>query len=149
MPDLAMAIIGAMTKITKESGKQYVSFSVDKLPGSVNHMKPYRSHRLADWVYEYRAMIKTAIEQAGINWAPTGVSSAVILMASPLWVTLESKIRKFDIDNKLKPLFDAIEHATGQPDENHWSFHVFKVPAKKEKLTVYLFDQGDVVEYYS
>lgn len=147
-PELALSIIGYLIKRCKQEGRQYCSFSVEKLPGSVNHMKPYKSHRLAEWVHVFRKDVKDSMFRSGIVWYPKGVTSAVVLMASPLWITKESKVRKFDADNRIKPIFDAIEHATGQPDENHWNFHVFKVPSKHEKLTVYLFDLGDVVEYY-
>lgn len=148
MPDFAQAIIGHMIKQCKDAGRQWCSFSVEKLPGSVNHMKPYRSHKLAAWVEVFRQDVKNAIVKASIKWQPSGVTAAVILMYSPMWVTKESRVRRFDADNRIKPVFDAIERATGQPDENHWNFHVFKVPSKRERLMVYLFDLGDVIEYY-
>lgn len=127
-----------------------MSFSLGMFPKSVNHMYTHSrfSTRLQPWVHEFRAEVKTSIERTGVEWKPKGVTSAVVLFRSPVWVTAESKIRKMDVDNKIKPIFDAIEQATGQPDENYWDYHPFKVPAKRQSLTVYLFDLGDVVEYF-
>lgn len=148
VPDFCQAIVGHLMKSCNDSGRQWARFSLDSLPGSVNHMKPYRSHRLAEWVGVFRQDVRNAMVKAGIDWKPTGVTAAVIAMSSSLWLTKEARVRKFDADNRIKPIFDAIEHATGQPDQNHWSFHVFKVPSKRERLTVYLFDLGTVVDYY-
>lgn len=152
-PDLTHSLINYYVEKCKNSGRKWTVFSVNELPKSVNHMYKYmgRNRRLDKWVLEFRQSIKTVLtptDQSAEPWKPSGVAAAIIVMRSPLWLTAKSTVRKMDADNKIKPIFDAIEKATGYPDENHWDFHVFKVPSKTQKLTVYLFDLGEVMEYY-
>lgn len=145
MPTLAEAIIGHYIKECKDRGFKFTTFEVAKLPGSVNHMKPFKSHRLAPWVGEFRQEVKNAMP---LDWKPTKLTTAVILFYSKLWLTAEAKVRKMDCDNRVKPIFDAIQLACDHPDENNWAFHVFKAPAKRDRLRVWLFEMGDVVEFF-
>ena len=78
----------------------------------------------------------------------TGVTAAVILLESQFWLTQKREIREKDADNLVKPILDAVQNATEVPDELHWQLHVFKLPSKWNRTTVYLFDLGDLVEFY-
>jgi Holliday junction resolvase RusA-like endonuclease len=81
-----------------------------------------------------------------INFFPTGLIAAIIEFQSPDWITKARTVRKMDIDNKIKPVLDAIEHCTGIKDELYWHVHAIKVVSKERKTVVHLFDIGDVVE---
>lgn len=150
LPLTAREILSSKIGYCAENKKQWTSFSVDSFPMSLNHqyIRGKNNTYLDPSVKVFREKVKVAMEKDPIVWSPTGVISAVILFYGPKWLTKEHKIRRMDIDNKVKPIFDAIEKATGFPDENVWDFHVFKIPCREEELKIYLFDLGDVVEYY-
>ncbi len=82
------------------------------------------------------------------QWKPTGVTAALILFETPLWLTAKRLVREMDVDNKVKPALDAVQQATDIPDELYWQLHVFKVLSKRPRTYFFLFDLGDVVEYY-
>lgn len=149
-PKLAEVIIHHLQKECHENGRQWVRFSIDDMPKSVNHMFFHRNNMriLQPHVKEFRSLVADTMNHQKINWAPVGVTAVVIIFQSPMWITLERRVREMDVDNRVKPLLDAIQHATGQVDERHWHFHAFKAPSKRTRSTVYLFDLGDVVDYY-
>lgn len=149
-PRLAQIIINHYAEVCKESGRCYVSFVVDTLPISVNHQYVHTrfNTRLKPEVHEFRARVKQSMGEKAARWKPIGTTAAVVVMQSPYWITKKRRIQRMDADNKIKPIFDAVEECTGAEDERHWNFHVFKIYSKRERLNVYLFDLGDVVEYY-
>lgn len=145
----------------KEFNRCQLSFVVDGLlPLSLNHQTKRillrlkggmtrASEALKPEVHHFRKRTELSIGTRKVQaWKPTGVTAAVVLFESPVWVTQELKVRKEDADNKLKPALDAAARATGVPDELHWHVHAFKVPSKKTRTIVYLFDLGDQVDYY-
>ncbi len=73
---------------------------------------------------------------------------AMVFLQSPHWITQKHTMRDMDGDNRLKPLFDAIECCTGQRDNANWQHHCYKLASNIERTTVYLFDLGDLIEYY-
>lgn len=132
------------------------SFVVDELPMTVNHSKnrvrgvskagkAFMSEALKPEVYAFRKKVKAALDAKG-SWKPRGLTAALVLLADPRWITQELTVRAGDVDNRIKPLLDAIKEGTGVPDELHWELYVFKVVAREQKTVVFLFDLGDVVE---
>jgi hypothetical protein len=116
-------------------------------PGGKVLLRP--SEALKEEVHEYRARVARAIDEIKRKaWRPVGVTAAVVLFESPTWLTQEMRVRKEDCDNKIKPALDAAALATGIPDELHWQVHAFKVASKRIRTIVYLFDLGNVVDYY-
>jgi Holliday junction resolvase RusA-like endonuclease len=163
-PKRARLLIEDLTKETLEAGRVFTSFSVPTSPLSLNHQYfhkffPRKSKRgnvvmtpskaLKPEVLDFRAIVKSALRAAKVEWRAPGTSAAIILFESPVWLTAEHRVRKQDCDNLVKPLFDAIELGSGVRDECHWEFHVFKVVSKRVRTIVYLFDLGDVVEFFN
>lgn len=160
-PELVQIVLHYYLNRCKEKSLIWLHFKVHDLPISLNSMykrgKSYKSKSgkilnstyLHPKINEYRLLVMEALGEKRWQWKPTGVTAAIILLESPTWITKRRQVREMDADNKVKPIFDAIEVATETPDELHWQFHVFKIPSKWTRTTVYLFDLGDVVEYYS
>lgn len=167
-PGTSGLIIRELKKRAQASGLPYISLTVDKLPLSLNHhhdikirqkwvtdkktgqrrKKPYAAHINRPEVDEFRYLVQNELRFSGQKWEPTGVTCAVVLFQSPAWLTKKYTPREMDADNKLKPTLDACQMATHVPDELHWEFHVYKAVSKRERTIVYLFDLGDIVEYY-
>ena len=72
----------------------------------------------------------------------------MIFLESPHWITQKYTVREMDGDNRIKPTLDAIKNATGVPDETNWEYHVWKIASKQVRTTVFLFDLGDLVDFY-
>ncbi len=152
------------TELQKQTGLCTVEFSFDTIPLSLNHMykrgrqkpKEGQSYGVNDkqWVFlskkahEFRDIVLIGLNEKRFLWQPKGVTAAIIVFESPHWLTQKRQVNEVDADNKVKPLFDAIETHTGIPDELHWQFHVYKVLSKRKRTTVYLYDLGDIIDYY-
>lgn len=167
VPGLAQGIINYYQGICSESGLASARIEVDMVPKSLNHQyirtvnykkrtnifgkiekKGFINTRLHGDVEIFRTKIKYAAASNRVFWQPSGITAAVIIFESPYWVTKAHTVRQMDADNKVKAVFDAIEHATGAKDQYHWQFHVFKMWSKREKTTTYLFDLGDIIEVH-
>lgn len=151
-PLLSKIIVSHYEGVTKELGTKSVCFDVPMLPKSLNHYKTLRVIRgkpiyiLHNDVNALRQLVMIEMRTKNIEWKPTGITAAVVLFCDPVWVTKDRTVRKMDVDNRPKTMFDAIEHITGAPDELHWNVHAFKVFSKQTRTRVYLFDIGDIVE---
>lgn len=143
----------------KEKGLCHMSYvATGPLPLSLNHQKKrvcfkrggklVQSEALKPEVHEYRELVKNAIGPKKADWRPIGVTAAVVLFESPVWLTKAFTVRVEDADNKIKPALDAAALATEVPDELHWQVHCFKIPSKQTRTIVYLFDLGAVVDSY-
>lgn len=108
----------------------------------------FMNQRLRPEVLHWRESVALAMGSLKESWRPSGITAAIILIESPYWLTARRTVRQQDLDNKLKPLIDAIQHATNVVDELHWQLHAFKVLSKRQRTTIFLYDLGDVVEYY-
>lgn len=159
-PDVAKILLEYYTKLCTEKNLSKLFFQVDGLPISVNHMYDRVAYRKAGGkglgvatkrsseLDDFRLQVRQALAFSRWDWKPTGPTAAILFFESPHWVTKERKVKAMDADNRVKPTFDAVEQATDTPDELYWHHHVFKVASKRSRTTVYLFDLGDVVEYY-
>jgi Holliday junction resolvase RusA-like endonuclease len=154
MPVMAKTLIDYYTAQCVATGKCHVSFSVEGMPKSVNHqhVTVRRQGRpivfLSPEAKVFRQQAYYAMGSKRKDWKPTGVTCAVLIFESPQWVTKKLAVRKMDCDNRIKPVFDAIQEATGSPDELHWNIHAFKIASHRERTTAFLFDLGDIVDYY-
>lgn len=133
----------------EEKSLSSIRFSVPDLPKSVNHqyVKTRYNVRLSKEVQKFRELMFYSMGSAR-NWKPEGVLAGVILFQSPLWITKKFTIREMDCDNRIKPILDSFEQASGIRDERFWNLHAFKVPSKSKKTSVYLFDLGSVIDYH-
>lgn len=151
-------------------GLQRLHFQVDGMPLSLNHQyherlafcKPgtpgafqdrsgrwrVRSKELRSEAHDWRLVLTQAMGPLRFKWQPTGTTAAILLFETPHWLTGKRQVRQMDADNKTKPALDAIQEATEIPDELHWQFHVFKVLSKRQRTTIFLYDLGDIVEYW-
>lgn len=77
-----------------------------------------------------------------------GSAAALIFLETPHWITKKHTVAEMDADNRIKPTLDAVKNATGVPDETNWEVHVWKIASNQIRTTVYLFDTGDLVDYY-
>lgn len=137
-----------MEKLKEAFGSNPITvMEFDFLPKSVNHQYVKTRHHtfLDPRIREFRKMIKA---RTGSLKFTGKLVSAILLYYSPKWITKEQRVRRMDLDNKVKAVFDALAHAIDLKDENVWEYHTYKMPSKQEKLVVYLFDMGDLVEYY-
>lgn len=116
-------------------------FVVPGLPPTVNHMYKHCGGRkiLTEQALKFRQDLFYCM--GGQNrsfWHGVAVGAALIVLRSPIWVTKKGTIARRDADNRIKPLFDAIEHATEKEDQIIFEHHVFKQPAEKEETMVWL-----------
>lgn len=160
-PEMPQLILSHYISRCKEFGRPFVNFKVDGLPMSLNHQykknrtytdketgEKKMSFRLDPKVLDYRMRVCEALGQSRWTFRPSGCYAAVVLLETPMWITTRREVRQRDADNLVKPILDAVEHAMDLPDELCWNHHVFKVQSKRERTRVWLFDLGDVVEYY-
>lgn len=175
-PETAQLLINHLRNHCQMRGLVNLKFAIDGLPISLNHMyekgfgseyckegepgawldKDGRWRKRADKersklrqeAIDWRRVVAEAMGEDRWKWKPSGVTAAVILFETPHWLTYKRQVREMDADNKLKPALDAVQNATDIPDELHWQLHVFKVLSKRQRTTIFLYDLGDVVEYY-
>lgn len=160
-PEAAKVLINHYVTQANQNQRCTLSFAVQSLPKSLNHQyikgrsfpnsegKSRTTFRLHPETLVFRQLTQYAIGSKKLDWKPVGVTAAIILFESPLWLTQKLTVREMDADNLVKPLFDAIQQHTEIPDELNWQVHFFKVQSKKTRTIVYLFDLGDVVEYFT
>jgi Holliday junction resolvase RusA-like endonuclease len=174
MPSLADLLIQHLENLCTERGLPTLNFSVGGLPPSLNHqyLKGHGSEycrpgdtgafkdasgrwrrrsdtartRLSPQALRWRQAVIEAL--AGCAWRPTGVTAAVLIFESPMWLTARRHVREADVDNKTKPALDAVQVGTMIPDELHWELHVFKALSKRSRTTFFLYDLGDIVDYF-
>lgn len=138
-------------------GLKTLTFQVNRLPTSANAM--YRKRRgdfgpkgkqfyLSPDAEEFRALTIEALGERRWSWKPTGVTAAIALYESPYWISKTHRVRENDVDNRAKCTFDAVKIATNVPDELHWELHLYKLLSKRTRTTVFLFDMGEVLEYF-
>ncbi len=175
-PETAQLLMNHYKEKCTNRGLVQLYFQVGGLPISLNHMyekgfgsefcKPedpgawkgtdgrWRKRateertRLRKEAIDWRVMVSEAMGEDRWKWKPTGVTAAMILFETPRWLTYKRQVREMDADNKTKPALDAVQHATETPDELHWQIHIFKVQSKRERTHIFLYDLGDVVEYF-
>lgn len=131
--------------------RSVLKFSVPEAPPTVNHMYQHtrRGTFLTKETQNFRRHVHFSIAASGQKFVCTGTMAIIILLETPYWITKKNTIREMDCDNRVKPVIDAVKLALNVPDETVWEIHVYKMPSKKIQTTVYLFDQGDIVDVYS
>ena len=72
----------------------------------------------------------------------------VLIFQSKNWISKEYRTRKSDLDNRIKPVLDAIEQACGISDERYWSITAHKICGNEDRTIGYIFDLGDVVDFH-
>jgi len=150
-------VAAALHNLFSEKCQPFYIVVEGELPLTVNHSKFKRIRKAKTGTYYAQDVLKPEVfvfrdlvryATIGRKWEPRGTTAAIILFESPNWLTLKNQVRQVDADNKVKPLLDAIQHATGIEDERHFQLHVFKVCSKKTRTVVLLYDLGDLVEMY-
>jgi hypothetical protein len=127
-------------------GAGELHFTVDRLPKSLNHQYVIRGRGIRDLDPETKALRDSVrYKLANVSFKPVGLLSAVIVFGSPSWLTKANTVRDVDVDNKVKPLMDAFELATGIRDSRFWALHAFKTLAAVDVTRLSVYDLGDVV----
>lgn len=130
------------------AGQLIVSFP--GLPKSLNHQYVRRgkgrSYDLDPDTKLFRDVVAVKLSGVARTYRPQGLLAAIIVFRSSCWVTKESTCRDIDIDNKVKPLMDAFELATGIRDSRFWALHAFKEMGATEATVLSVYDLGDIVE---
>jgi hypothetical protein len=169
-PETAQLLIDHLSRRCDDRGLLRLQFQVGGLPISLNHQykdglsfcKPgtagafqdkagrwrVRNHQLRPEALDWRVVLSEAMGPLRHKWKPTGTTAALLLFETPHWLTGRRTVREMDVDNKVKPALDAVQHATDVPDELHFQIHAFKLLSKRQRTTVFLFDLGDVIEYF-
>ncbi len=153
-PKAAALLINHYVKEVAEDDMRMLSFAVNDLPPSINHQYAAgragnkRGFRLTPEAQAFRWMTKKAIGSKQFNWHPKGIVAALLFFENPHWITQEFRVRAADADNLVKPTLDAVKISARMPDELIWQAHVFKISSKRKRTIVYLFDLGDVVEFF-
>lgn len=148
-PVTAQILLNAF--LTQGRRRSFLSFSLNQLPPTVNHMYQHTRFgtRLTEEATSFRDMVALAVGHQRHTFKCGGTACVMIFLESPRWLTKKMTIREMDVDNRIKPVLDGIKNCTGVPDETNWEIHCWKVASRAERLTVYLFDLGDLVEFYS
>lgn len=148
-PVTAKLIIKWFESLGKTSN--FISFSVDTLPPTANDLYRYgkRSVWLSKEVKTFREWVNIAIGLQKHYKKFNGVVCVLMFVESPYWITKKNTVKKMDLDNRIKSTLDAIKLSIGFPDETNWEIHAWKIPSKKTRTTVYLFDLGDLIDFYS
>lgn len=149
-PPTAKLLIDYFGRQMKERNLKHLSFAVNELPTSVNHQYKHTrfNTRLEPEVLQFRQWVCLALGHQRLEWKPTGTTAALLFFESPLWVTQKREVRQMDADNRVKPVLDAVERATNVPDELCWEVHCYKIASRRTRTTCYLFDMGDVVDFF-
>lgn len=131
--------------------RSHLSFSVNMMPPSVNKMYVHTrfATRLTEEAKDFRMVAGLAIGHQKHTFSCGGTAVVMIFLENPHWITLKLMVNEMDVDNRIKPILDAIKEATGIPDETNWEIHAWKIVSKQIRTTVHLFDAGDVVDYYA
>ena len=147
---LVKATLNAYWTLTQEMNGSIRSFQVDAMPISLNHQYEGtgKGKRLVKGQKEFREILWASLPPNVRQWKPHGVLGCVILFMSNTWVTQEHTIRTADVDNRIKPVLDAIEIAIGIQDQRYWAVAAHKVASKRERTIVYLYSLGDIVSHH-
>lgn len=149
-PTFLMNLIGELKSQSLAQGRMTASFMVEGLPVTVNTMYHHTRFgtRLTKEAKAFREMVAWRMGPLKTTWAPKGPVAFVIVMESSFWITKEHTVRAMDVDNRIKPLIDAIKECSPMPDELCWHFHAFKLASTIERTTVHMFELGDIVDLY-
>lgn len=161
-PQIIQVLKSYYAAMCAKLGTKFIGFVMDGLPMSVNHMYERVAYKKAaakgggigvttfrkKEVDDFRINLADAMGDQRFHWQPKGITAAIIMLESPHWITQKREVAQMDADNRVKVILDAVEFATHAPDELYWDLHVFKVVSKRVRTSVWLFDLGDVVEYY-
>lgn len=155
-PPAARVLLTYYEALRKDTNLPHTAFAVDALPMSLNHQyikgktwSGKTNFRLHPEQEVFRQLVGYAMGPKKLEWLPTGPFAAVILFEMPHWIKQDYTVKEHDADNLVKPLLDAVQRCTGVRDELAWNLHAFKITSKRTRTSVYLYDLGDVVDYFT
>ncbi len=148
LPPSALAIINSLNQ---DKQRPSLSFALSMLPPTVNHAYIHTrfNARLSEEYKFFKSVVSATVRVTNPAFKISGTACVMILLESPRWITKKHTIRAMDLDNRVKPMLDAIKESINSPDETNWELHVYKVASKKEQTTVAIFDLGDVINYHN
>lgn len=136
--------------VSRGKHNSWLNFSVPELPPSVNKLYATIGTRriLSKDGVAFKRIVAAAIGSKKATWKPKGAVMVLIFLQSPFWITKKDMMRNMDGDNRVKALLDAIQECTGVPDYTNWEFHCYKAASSQVRTSAYLFDLGDVVQWF-
>jgi Holliday junction resolvase RusA-like endonuclease len=148
LPPSALAILHTHTQ---EKKVPTLSFAVSMLPPTVNHAYIYTRYnaRLSEEYKFFKVVVAQTVKLTNPLFKISHTACVMMLFESPRWITKKHTIREMDLDNRIKPMLDAIKESINSPDETNWELHAYKIASKREQTTVCIFDLGDVVNYHN
>lgn len=171
LPEVVKALVEVYGRMCGQRGLPSTRIQVPSIPLSLNHQYEHttqftkagspgafqdaagrwrrKGKKLKPQVEAWRLEVMSMVNQSRSRWKPTGVTAAIVLFESPFWLTQRREVRVDDVDNKVKPTLDAARDAYHVPDELHWHLHAFKVLSAHSRTTIFLYDLGDVVDYFT
>lgn len=148
LPASALAILQTHSADRK---KPTLSFAVGMLPPTVNHAYIHTRYnaRLSEEYKFFKSVVLQTVKLTNPGFKIIGTACVMLLFESPRWITKKHTIREMDLDNRVKPMLDAIKESINSPDETNWELHAYKIASKREQTTVCIFDLGDVVNLHA
>jgi Holliday junction resolvase RusA-like endonuclease len=117
-------------------------FKFDGIPPTVNHMYLHRGKRkiLTPEAQVFRQRVFYAMGAELRNTFRPLLAACTIVIHTPRWVTQKGTVACLDSDNRVKPMLDAIQEATGKQlqDQIFTDTRVIKRWAETEHTIVYL-----------
>jgi Holliday junction resolvase RusA-like endonuclease len=135
----------------EDERRDWIAFAVPGLPPTINkaYIKTRWNVRLSDESKTFKEIVRLSLLNKKHSFKPTGTIAVVIQFCSPHWVTKKYEVRKMDLDNRVKILIDAVKEGLNNVDDSLvFEFCSFKVVTRSEETRVYLYDLGEVVEYF-
>lgn len=88
----------------------------------------------------FRIKLRNEMVNKKLSFKPTGVIYSIVELGSDEWLNKDKTVKEKDLDNMLKPLFDAFKEAYHVPDELIFAVFAFKTYCEGESLRVRFFD---------
>jgi hypothetical protein len=147
LPEAVRILLDHYRRISE--GRSRISLTVPMIPPSLNHqyLRGRSGNNYLDpKVSAFRDALVVCLGNRRREWSPKGITAAVLVFESPVWVSKANEVRENDVDNKPKPTLDALKLATGVPDELHFQVCEFKLLGKQRRTHIWAFDLGNDVD---
>lgn len=128
-----------------------LSLELSELPPSANQLyekSAYKYHKTQNYAVAvqldpkqvaFRIRLRNNMVNNRLEFKPKGVMYVVVDLVTEEWLNKDFTAKQKDLDNMIKPLFDAFQEAYRVPDELVFAAFVFKSYGP-EKTSVKFFD---------
>jgi Holliday junction resolvase RusA-like endonuclease len=115
-------------------------FGFTGLPPTMNHYWKFFRGRpvLSKDALPFQELVRYSMQRANAIPKEMVPMSIMMIFRSNRWVSKKGLLREMDVDNRIKPLLDAIQKASAMPDQLFFELHAYKQPWETEETLVYL-----------